>query len=275
MEADSVHVYEAGAHTRTHPCTHMYAYAHVYGERAVFFRREARLSLSHSISSWSYIRGQRERTDIPARRRCQDQKSGWLLYAAGEKDRDEEKRNSEQGGNQARSRKEAAVVSFPPNNYWWNSPKTFFQLFKTPPDLELCLLPFFSMCTCKATCIYCSQGYCCRSDLLLSCCQAVGKPCTMLPTSCALFQLLKGTGPDGVWARMCVSVCVCVSPGLYFGSRLLQNWHKPNWVIHAVSLFSVSHPLPPPPLPPPPQQECICEGLCLGNVCICLCLSVL
>lgn len=53
-------------------------------------------------------------------------------------------------------------------------------------------------------CISCSQGYCCCS--LLSRCQADGKPCTMLPTSCALFQLLKGTGPDG----MCVCACVCV-----------------------------------------------------------------
>lgn len=81
-------------HTWTHINTHIYT--HVYGERAVFFRREARLSLSHSISSWSYIRGQREHTDIPARRRCQDQKSDWLLYAAGEKDREEEKRGREQ-----------------------------------------------------------------------------------------------------------------------------------------------------------------------------------
>lgn len=71
----------AKTHTHTHAHVGAYAYMqertyiHVYGERAVFFRREARLSLSHSISSWSYIRGQRERTDIPARRRCQDQKS--------------------------------------------------------------------------------------------------------------------------------------------------------------------------------------------------------
>ena len=52
--------------------------------------------------------------------------------------------------------------------------------------------------TCKALCIYCSQGYCCYCYSLFSRCQADGKPCTMLPTSCALFQLLKGTGPDGV-----------------------------------------------------------------------------
>lgn len=67
-------------------------------------------------------------------------------------------------------------------------------------------LPCVSIYTCNALRIYCSQGYCCYCYLLLSCCQADGKPCTMLPTSCALFQLLKGTGPDGV----CVCECVCV-----------------------------------------------------------------
>ena len=67
-----------------------------------------------------------------------------------------------------------------------------------------------SICTCNDLCIYCSQGYCCYCYLLLSRCQADGKPCTMLPTSCALFHLLKGTGPDGVCVCVCVFVCVCV-----------------------------------------------------------------
>lgn len=67
-------------------------------------------------------------------------------------------------------------------------------------------LPRVPICTCNVLCIYCSLGHCCFSYLLLSRCQADGKPCTMLPTSCALFQLLKGTGPDGV----CVCGCVCL-----------------------------------------------------------------
>ncbi|XP_061670283.1 mitochondrial inner membrane protease subunit 1 isoform X5 [Syngnathoides biaculeatus] len=77
IEADSVsdrHDYAFGMHTR------------VRGRGQCFSPREARLSLSHSISSWTYIRGQRECAGIPARRRCQDQKSDWLLYAAGEED---------------------------------------------------------------------------------------------------------------------------------------------------------------------------------------------
>lgn len=124
-------------------------------------------------------------------------------------------------------------------------------------------LPRVSIYTCNALCIYCSQGYSCYCYLLLSCCQADGKPCTMLPTSCALFQLLKGTGPDGA----CVPVfcaCVCVSPGLHFGSRLSQNWHKPKWVIHA-KILSLS----------PPHRERICVGLYMGNAGVCVCLCVL
>ena len=196
--------------THTHVDTHIYT--HVYGERAVFFRREARLSLSHSISSWSYIRGQREHTDIPARRRCQDQKSDWLLYAAGEKDREEEKKGREQrkGKNVCRLWRESVAASF-----WTScvlkpikalySPSTNSPIFCKQRPYPL---PCVSIYTCYALCIYCSQGYCCYCYLLLSRCQADGKSCTMLPTSCALFQLLKGTGPDGV--RPCVCVCVCV-----------------------------------------------------------------
>lgn len=72
-------------------------------------------------------------------------------------------------------------------------------------------LPRVSIYTCNALCIYCSQGYSCYCYLLLSCCQADGKPCTMLPTSCALFQLLKGTGPDGACVPVfCACVCVCL-----------------------------------------------------------------
>lgn len=92
----------AHTHARTRAHAHTHVYTHVYGERAVFFRREARLSLSHSISSWSYIRGQREHTNIPARRRCQDQKSDWLLYAAGEKDGAERKKR--EGASKGRER---------------------------------------------------------------------------------------------------------------------------------------------------------------------------
>ena len=63
----------AGTHTHTHTHTHTRA---VRAGRVVFFRREARLSLSHSISSWSYIReAARALRHIPARRSCQDQKS--------------------------------------------------------------------------------------------------------------------------------------------------------------------------------------------------------
>lgn len=59
----------------------------------------------------------------------------------------------------------------------------------------------------------------------------------------------------------CVCTCVYVSPGLHFGSRLFQNWHNPNWVIHARLSLS------------PPQQERICVGLYMGNVCVCVCVE--
>ncbi len=143
-----------------------------------------------------------------------------------------------------------------------------------------------SIYTCNALCIYCSQGYCCYCYLQLSRCQADGKPCTMLPTSCALFQLLKGTRPDGVCVCVCLCVCVCVSVCVCV-CVCVCVWEKERMcVCVCLQVYTLAPGFSRTGTSPTGSSmqrlslslltitERICVGLYMGNVCVCVCVCV-